>query len=236
MLIGRPYRIRSAIATTGSITSRWSTARTICDVDPQNIPQYFSELFESIWRRRSENDAFNHLLFSACIKAENIQILRAYTAYLQQIRFPHSREYIIETLNSYPEITLLLVQGFLAKFDPEANPPGMRISPSSISSSQRLHDIESLDHDLIYKHMLNLIESTVRTNYFQADSSGDSGHISFKLDSQQVIDNLPKPHRALKSMSTPRVRRYSPAWWHWSRVAVFAGPTGAKTTVPKCWA
>ena len=59
-------------------------------------------------------------MFSACIEADNIQILRAYTAYLQQIRFPHSREYIIETLNSYPQITLLLVQAFLAKFDPFA--------------------------------------------------------------------------------------------------------------------
>ena len=39
--------------------------------------------------------------------------------------------------------------------------------------------------------MLNLIESTVRTNYFQPDR-GNSGHISFKLDSQ-LIDNLPKP-------------------------------------------
>ncbi len=56
---------------------------------------------------------------------------------------------------------------------------------------RRLHIIESLDHDLIYKHLLNLIESTVRTNYFQPDRI-ETGHISFKLDSELIAD-LPKP-------------------------------------------
>jgi glutamate dehydrogenase len=190
VLIGRPYRIR--LGNRNYWINHFTLERgdNICAVDPQNIPLFFSELFESIWRHRNENDAFNHLLFSACIKAENIQILRAYTAYLQQIRFPHSREYIIETLNSYPEITLLLVRGFLKKFNPEAENQSAYIDIFT-QLQQRLHTIESLDHDLIYKHLLNLIESTVRTNYFQPDR-GNSGHISFKLDSQ-LIDNLPKP-------------------------------------------
>ena len=190
VLIGRPYRIRLGNRNYWINHFTLEHGNSICDVDPENIPLYFSELFESIWGRRSENDAFNHLLFSACIKAENIQILRAYTAYLQQIRFPHSREYIIETLNSYPEITLLLVQGFLAKFDPDVE-TGDSHRAIFNKVRQRLHDILSLDHDLIYKHLLNLIESTVRTNYFQPDQ-GASGHVSFKLDSQR-IDDLPKP-------------------------------------------
>ncbi len=190
VLIGRPYRIRLGNRNYWINHFTLEHGKNICDVDPQNIPLYFSELFESIWSRRSENDAFNHLLFSACIKAENIQILRAYTAYLQQIRFPHSREYIIETLNSYPEITLLLTQGFLARFDPDSQ---AKDSSRAIFDQvrTRLHDISSLDHDLIYKHMLNLIESTVRTNYFQQDRL-DTGHISFKLDSREIY-NLPKP-------------------------------------------
>ena len=130
------------------------------------------------------------MLFSACIKTHNIQILRAYTAYLQQIRFPHSREYIIETLNSYPDITLLLVNTFLYKFDPEKVEREAYLELME-RIQEKLHGIESLDHDLIYMRMLNLIEATVRTNYFQDDRS-ESGHISFKLDSQR-IEQLPKP-------------------------------------------
>ncbi len=190
VLIGRPYRIRLGNRNFWINHFTLGNGESICDVDKERIPQYFSQLFESIWHHRSENDAFNHLLFSACIKAENIQILRAYTAYLQQIRFPHSREYIIETLNSYPDITLLLVRSFLHKFDPE------RIERDSYLElfeqiRQKLHGIESLDHDLIYKRMLNLVEATVRTNYFQKDING-TGHISFKLDSPR-IERLPRP-------------------------------------------
>ena len=190
VLIGRPYRIK--LGNRNYWINHFTLERgdDLCDVDPDRVPGYFSELFESIWRQRSENDDFNHLLFSACIKAENIQILRAYTAYLQQIRFPHSREYIIETLNTYPDITVLLVKAFLRKFDPEQTRPDSHLELFDLIE-QKLHEIESLDHDLIYKRMLNLVDATVRTNYFQEDKS-DTGHISFKLDSLR-IERLPKP-------------------------------------------
>jgi len=190
VLIGRPYRIR--LGNRNYWINHFTLERgdNICDVDPDKIPRYFSELFESIWKKRSENDDFNHLLFSACIKARNIQILRAYTAYLQQIRFPHSREYIIETLNSYPAITLLLVRSFIRKFDPDKVDSDSHLQLFG-EIEEKLHSIESLDHDLIYKRMLNLVDATVRTNYFQ-DIPGDSGHLSFKLDSTR-IEQLPKP-------------------------------------------
>jgi glutamate dehydrogenase len=190
VLIGRPYRIRLRNRNHWINHFTLENGKTICDVDPQKIPLFFSELFDSIWHKRSENDDFNHLLFSACIKAENIQLLRAYTAYLQQVRFPHSREYIIETLNSYPDITLLLVRGFLRKFNPDVIDKDSHLEILQ-QVRDKLHEIESLDHDLIFKAIINLIEATVRTNYFQQDDGG-SGHISFKLDSQR-IENLPKP-------------------------------------------
>ncbi len=191
VLIGRPYRIKLGNRNYWINHFTLEHGDNICDVNVEKIPRYFSELFESIWRQQSENDAFNYLLFSACIKTRNIQILRAYTAYLQQIRFPHSREYIIETLNSYPEITLLLVKSFLHKFDPLNT---RRDSHHKLFEQirEKLHDIESLDHDLIYKRMLNLVEATVRTNYFQDQQGDSSGHISFKLDSRR-IERLPKP-------------------------------------------
>jgi glutamate dehydrogenase len=190
VLIGRPYKIRLGSKLYWIHHFTLDGGETICDIDTDKIPRYFSELFESIWNARSENDDFNHLLFSASIKARNIQIIRAYVAYMNQIRFPHSRIYIIETLNAYPDITLLLVKCFLHKFDPQ------KIDLNSHQKfidtiNEKLLNIESLDHDLIYKRMLNLIQSTVRTNYFQ-HMDDDTNCISFKLDSRQ-IEKLPKP-------------------------------------------
>ena len=190
VLIGRPYRIRLSKRLYWIHHFTLGGSENICDINAEEIPGYFSELFKSVWNQSSENDAFNHLLFSACIKTRNIQILRAYTAYLQQIRFPHSRDYIIETLNTYPEITLLLVKCFLHKFDPAET---ARDSHEKIMEdiTHRLLAIESLDHDLIFRGLLNLVDSTVRTNYFQNDQKYP-GYLSFKIDSTK-IDNLPRP-------------------------------------------
>ena len=190
VLIGRPYRIRLGNRNYWINHFTLERGADVCKVDEDRIPGFFSELFESIWRQQSENDQFNFLLFSACIQAPHIQILRAYTSYLQQIRFPHSREYIIEALNTYPAITLMLVECFLHKFDPEAEHPDKHLDLQA-QIEEHLQHIESLDHDLIYKRMLNLIDATVRTNYFMDDPDG-TGHISFKLDSRR-IEQLPKP-------------------------------------------
>ncbi len=190
VLIGRPYKIRLGTKLYWIHHFTLDGGETICDIDPEKIPTFFSDLFESIWSQSSENDAFNHLLFSACIKARNIQIIRAYVAYMNQIRFPHSRAYMIETLNTYPDITLLLVKCFLHKFDPQKT--DLNSHREIINTiNEKLLNIESLDHDLIYKHMLNLIQSTVRTNYFQ-HLYDETNCLSFKLDSRQ-IEKLPKP-------------------------------------------
>jgi glutamate dehydrogenase len=190
VLISRPYKITLGNRIFWVQHFTLGEAENLCDIDVDKIPRYFTELFENIWHNKSENDAFNELLFSACIKARNIEILRAYTAYLQQIRFPYSSTYITETLNTYPEITLLLVKCFLHKFDPQKT--DLNSYPDLVKTiKDQLHQIESLDHDLIYKRMLNLIESSVRTNYFQT-SEGDDSYISFKLDSSTII-GMPKP-------------------------------------------
>ena len=91
VLIGRPYRIK--LGNRNYWINHFTLERgdDICAVDVDRVPAFFSDLFERIWRQQSENDAFNNLLFTACIKARNIQILRAYTAYLQQIRFGDKR-------------------------------------------------------------------------------------------------------------------------------------------------
>ncbi len=190
VLVGRPYRITLGRRIFWMHHFTLDRADSICEVDCEKIPRYFSELFESVWHQRCEKDAFNHLLFSACIKARNIQIIRAYVIYLHQIRFPHSRSYIIETLNTYPEITLLLVKCFLHKFDPEKTKID---SYNKIIETidEKLQGIESLDHDRIFRRLVNLIQSTVRTNYFQ-HSGNDNSCISFKLDSSNII-KLPKP-------------------------------------------
>ena len=190
VLIGRPYRIKLNKRIYWIHHFTLDAGREICRVNEQNIPVYFAELFDEIWLGKAENDAFNELLFKACLKSRDIQILRAYTAYLQQVRFPHSREYIIETLNAHPDITVTLVTAFLRKFDPTETHVDSHHSLFEQVAEQLLK-VESLDHDLIFKRLLNLVYATVRTNFFQPGNQADA-HLSFKFESAR-IDHLPKP-------------------------------------------
>ena len=161
-----------------------------CAHDQDKLPSYFEELFTSVWHRQSENDNFNQLLFSTCLDDCNIAILRSYSAYLHQITFPYSQSLIIETLNAHPVITYKLLQIFLSKFDPEHDQQ-QALEQHRQEYLAMLNEIESLDQDLIFKQMLNLIDATVRTNYFQPAHQNKT-YISFKLKSAD-IQNLPQP-------------------------------------------
>lgn len=162
----------------------------LCTFDHDKLPRYFEELFISVWERETENDDFNQLLFSACLKTRAIAILRTYTAYLHQIAFPYSQALIIETLNTYPLITLKLIKLFLYRFDPDSKQSD-KFEPLKTQYLESLNDIESLDQDLIFKQMLNLIEATVRTNYFQKNGDNKQ-YYSFKFNSKKIA-NLPRP-------------------------------------------
>lgn len=162
----------------------------LCVHDHGKMPRYFRELFISVWNREIENDQFNQLLFSTCLKKHNISIFRALTAYLHQINFPYSQALIIETLNQHPLITLTLVKLFLYKFDPVENQSD-KYKETHEKYLELLNDIESLDQDLIFKRFMNLIDATVRTNYFQP-SNMKNGYITFKFNSADIL-NLPSP-------------------------------------------
>ena len=162
-----------------------------CIQDSDKLPRYFEELFTSVWHKETENDSFNQLLFSTCIKARNIAILRAYTAYLNQITFPYTQALIISTLVEHPEITLKLVKTFLYKFDPFEDKQD-KYAAAREEYLAALNDIESLDQDLIFKQLLNLIEATIRTNYYQP-SQQNNVYMTFKFKSAD-ISSLPRPH------------------------------------------
>ncbi len=191
VLIEKPYRLMVEEHEVWIHHFTLKKCSDLCANDHGKMPRYFRELFLSVWNKETESDDFNQLLFSTCLNKHNINILRAYTAYLSQINFPYSRSLIIETFNAHPLITLKLIKLFLLKFDPEED---TQISYDETHKEylELLNEIESLDQDLIFKRFMNLIDATVRTNYFQP-SNQQNAYISFKLKSTN-IQKLPHPH------------------------------------------
>jgi len=78
----------------------------------------FEDAFEQIWRGHAENDGFNRLVLGAGLDWRQVAMLRGYCKYLLQAGSTFSQAYMEETLNRYPAIAGLLVELFLAKFDP----------------------------------------------------------------------------------------------------------------------
>ena len=87
----------------------------------------FEDAFEQIWRGNAENDGFNRLVLRRqAVSWRQIAMLRGYCKYLLQIGVAFSQAYMEEALNRYPVIAGLLVELFVARFDPRRESLGTR--------------------------------------------------------------------------------------------------------------
>ena len=84
----------------------------------EQVGALFEDAFEQIWRGNAENDGFNRLVLGAKLSWRQVAMLRGYSKYLLQTGATFSQTYMEETLGCYPAIAGLLVELFLARFDP----------------------------------------------------------------------------------------------------------------------
>jgi glutamate dehydrogenase len=164
------------------------------EVEVENVRDIFQEAFAKIWLQIAEDDGFNRLVLEAKLTWRETAMIRAYTKYLRQIGFTFSQPYIEDALVNNPGIAKNLVELFKMRFTP--NVPGIeRADPADIIThiEQSLDEVVSLDEDRILRRILEVIMATLRTNYFQKNSSGqEKPYISFKFD-PSLISDLPLP-------------------------------------------
>ncbi|MHC4955240.1 MAG: NAD-glutamate dehydrogenase [Planctomycetota bacterium] len=168
--------------------------RRVIDLD--EVRESFHEVFDLVWCHEMENDGFNRLVLDAGLAAREVIVLRNYCRFMLQARLPFSQAYMEETLCCNPDLARKLVELFLVRFDPALpEHPGDASRGENIAASIRegLEDVSNLDEDRIIRHFLNVIESTMRTNFFQTDAEGNpKRYLSFKIDSGKV-EGLPRP-------------------------------------------
>ncbi len=165
--------------------------------------EVFQEAFYNIWTKQAEHDGFNALVFGANLNWREITIVRAYAKYLKQIGFTFSQDYMEETLTRNPGVTRLLVQLFIACFDPiqnaehDRNKPAIKTLEEQIKNA--LENVANLDEDRILRMFWNLIQATVRTNFFQQMADGQhKPYLSFKFNPSEVHQlPLPRPEHEI---------------------------------------
>ncbi|MBN8713041.1 MAG: NAD-glutamate dehydrogenase [Xanthomonadales bacterium] len=94
--------------------------------DVGQVGSLFEDAFANVWRGHAENDGFNRLVLGAKFGWRQVAILRGYCKYLLQVGVTFSQAYMENALNHYPAIAGLIVELFLAKFDPERETAGDR--------------------------------------------------------------------------------------------------------------
>ncbi|MEM9106086.1 MAG: NAD-glutamate dehydrogenase domain-containing protein, partial [Pseudomonadota bacterium] len=164
-------------------------------VDLARLVDQLDEAFLETWFGRIENDGFNRLVIAASLTAGQIRVLRAYARYLRQAGITYSQGYIAETLNKYPEIAADLFRLFETRFDPSLKAKAATKAYGEISEriETALARVPSLDEDRIFRRLVNVISSSLRTNFFQRDPDGEPRRtLAFKLD-PRALDGLPEP-------------------------------------------
>ncbi|SKA35545.1 NAD-glutamate dehydrogenase [Consotaella salsifontis] len=152
-------------------------------------PGPLEDTFSAVWDGRIENDGFNALVLCADLAFDQVNVLRAYSAYLRQTGLSYSPGYMATVFSRHPGIARLLFELFDQSFDPEkasrAEQPAATAPVSSdpeeryaIEAEARglgalygrlaaaLDAVEGLDDDRILRRVRSAILSTLRTNFY----------------------------------------------------------------------
>ncbi|HVT24624.1 MAG TPA: NAD-glutamate dehydrogenase [Rhizomicrobium sp.] len=156
------------------------------------VKQPLEEAFHAIVSGEAESDGFNRLVIGAGLAWRDVTILRMIAKYIRQAGFALSQDYLELALARNPDIAAMLVSLFHARNNPHhADEKEAATIHARIEAA--LNDVPSLDDDRIIRRIRNIIDCTLRTNFYQPDEKGvPKRFVSVKLDSQK-IDDLPAP-------------------------------------------
>ena len=135
-----------------------------------SVKKNIEVLLEKIWGEKIENDKLNSLTLYAGLNWKEVLILRSYTSYLKQIKFPYDYITVVENVIGNPEIIRKIAQLFHLKFNPEDYDKRARKSELELvlkSLERDLSEIDSIVSDKVIRAYINLIMATKRTNFFQ---------------------------------------------------------------------
>lgn len=194
----RTYRIKAGKGTAETWLHDMAIERSRGgEIDIDAIDERVEETLLSVLAGETESDHFNTLVTETELTVREATILRAYARYMIQIGLPFVLDSMADVLAKYPAITRKLVELFKARFDPATGletEARLEASQALAAEAKRMFDkVANLDEDRIVRKYLNLIEATVRTNYFQRSADGSyRPTLAFKFDTKK-IEGLPLP-------------------------------------------
>jgi glutamate dehydrogenase len=166
-------------------------------IDVPALEQRLEACFLAVMRSRAENDGYNALVLAAGLAWRDVALIRVLSRFLRQVRIAYSQDYLWATLRRHPEIATDIVALFHMRFDPRLNLSDAERTAREAEIRARIEAaltaVESLDEDRILRRFVNAVAAALRTNFYQADASGQpKGAIAIKFASRS-IDDMPLP-------------------------------------------
>ncbi len=160
----------------------------------------FEDAFAAVWNGAVDDDSFNGLVMTADLGWRDVALLRSYAAYLKQLQFGYTTQFIAETLLNHAQVCRQLRDYFYLLFDPSLG-KSQRRSAKKLRNSilAGIDEVTNLAEDSVLRAYLDLLDATQRSNYFQCDVSSEGGesnelktYFSFKFRSD-TLEFVPRP-------------------------------------------
>ena len=201
-----------------------------------DVREMFQDAFARAWRGESENDGFNRLVLSARLTAREITILRAIAKYLRQAGSTFSQTYMEDALSAHPDVARGIVELFRLRLDP-ARFRGHGREGARARARARERDRRGREP----RRGPDPARLPARRPRRAADEllpdgrrrPGEAVPLA-QARSRPRSRTCPSRGRCSRSSSTRRAWRPCTSAAARSRAAASAGPTGARTSAPRC--
>ncbi|PCI33130.1 MAG: NAD-glutamate dehydrogenase [Alphaproteobacteria bacterium] len=169
---------------------------TEASLDLSVMKRRLEDTLREVWVENIDNDGFNKLVLRAGLNYRQVLILRIYSKYLRQLDLSYSEIYMQDTLTQYWEISRDLVALFEMNFClrlPKETDTKKEAAALEKGIRKQLEKVDSLDQDRMLRSYLNVVSSSLRTNFYQMQADGSNKpYVSIKIKSRDVKE-APKP-------------------------------------------
>ncbi|MFO0634945.1 MAG: NAD-glutamate dehydrogenase [Nannocystaceae bacterium] len=155
-----------------------------------------AEALREVFAGRCGDDDLNRLVSVSDLNSHEVEILRAFVAYLHQLALPFSDDLVRQTLVEYPDVAEELVDWLAARFDP-AIASEAAAAESETALDAALREVTDYTADRVLQAVAEAVRATRRTNAWVADVAGGQP-LAFKIASGELsFGPEPKPMREI---------------------------------------
>ncbi|MCA9661547.1 MAG: NAD-glutamate dehydrogenase, partial [Myxococcales bacterium] len=173
------------------------------DVRAERIPavmarkENFRDAMRAVYAGTLGRDSLNQLVIRTSMTALEVEILRAYVAYLHQLRCPFTTSLIRSVLCKHPTVTQALLAWLACRFDPASAGDEAALKASDETLEAELRDVSDYTADRVLQAVAAVVRATRRTNAFVA-RRGEGEALAFKIAGREVpFGPEPKPWREI---------------------------------------